>query len=65
MKSTLESTYNNGVIEHNLLPKQRARKNGLKVKIDLYDYATELYSELDSQGYIERQIGRASCRERV
>lgn len=30
-------------IKHNLLPKQKPRRNNLKVEIDLYAYATELY----------------------
>ncbi|GAB1475213.1 hypothetical protein MASR2M70_00450 [Bacillota bacterium] len=42
------------IIEHNLLPKQKARKTGLNVKIDLYDYASELYDELDTLGIINR-----------
>ncbi|WIV13606.1 hypothetical protein [Proteiniborus sp. MB09-C3] len=42
------------IIEHNLLPKQKSRKSNLKVKVDLYAYATELYNELYSLGIIDR-----------
>ena len=42
------------IIEHNLLPKQVPRKRNLNVKIDLYDYAAELYEELAQIGIIER-----------
>lgn len=42
------------IIEHDLLPKQKSRKNNLKVKVDLYAYATELYNELSDNGLIQR-----------
>jgi hypothetical protein len=42
------------MIEHDLLPKQRSRSNGLSVKVDLYDHTTELYNELLSLGMIQR-----------
>lgn len=41
-------------IKHNLLPKQKPRRNNLKVKVDLYAYATELYKELSAIGVITR-----------
>ena len=41
-------------IKHALLPKQKTRKHNLKVEIDLYFYATELYEELDKIGIINR-----------
>ncbi|MEI3288592.1 MAG: hypothetical protein V8R56_01770 [Eubacterium sp.] len=41
-------------IKHDLLPKQKTRKHNLRVEIDLYPYATELYQELDSIGIIDR-----------
>lgn len=41
-------------IKYDLLPKQKTRKHNLRVNIDLYPYATELYEELDSIGIIER-----------
>lgn len=41
-------------ISHDLLPKQKPRKYNLKADIDLYNYATELYGELDNIGIIER-----------
>lgn len=41
-------------IKHDLLPKQKTRKHNLRVEIDLYPYAIELYEELDSIGIIER-----------
>ena len=37
-------------IKHDLLPKQKTRKHNLRVEIDLYPYATELYEELDKIG---------------
>lgn len=43
-----------GTIKHNLLPKQRSRKNGLKVDIELFSYAQELYDELNRIGIIDR-----------
>lgn len=43
-----------GKIKHDLLPKQKSRKHNLKVEIDLYPYATELYEQLESIGIIER-----------
>ena len=42
------------IIEHDLLPKQKSRKNGLRVKVDLYVYATELYNELSRIEIIAR-----------
>lgn len=41
-------------IEHDLLPKQKTRKQSMRVKIDLYAYATEFYAELDRMGIIDR-----------
>lgn len=41
-------------IDYDLLPKQKPRKYNLKVKIDLYPLATELYDELDQIGVINR-----------
>lgn len=43
-----------GKIRHDLLPKQRSRKYNLKVDIDLYPYAQELYDELNKIGVIDR-----------
>lgn len=43
-----------GIIGHDLLPKQRSRKNGLQADIDLFPYAQELYDELDTIGIIDR-----------
>lgn len=43
-----------GKITHDLLPKQKSRKHNLKVEIDIYPYATELYKELDRIGIINR-----------
>ena len=50
-------------IKHDLLPKQKRRKHGLKVTIDLFPLATELYGELEKLGLIDRlkevkQLGR-------
>lgn len=41
-------------IKHDLLPKQKTRKHNLRVEIDLYPYATELYEELDKIGIVNR-----------
>lgn len=41
-------------IKYDLLPKQKTQKHNLRVEIDLYPYATELYEELDKIGIIER-----------
>lgn len=41
-------------IKYDLLPKQKAQKHNLRVEIDLYPYATELYNELDRIGIIDR-----------
>ncbi len=41
-------------IKYDILPKSKAQKHNLRVDIDLYPYATELYEELDSIGIIER-----------
>lgn len=43
-----------GKINHDLLPRQRLRKHNLKVEIDIYPYATELYEELERIGIINR-----------
>lgn len=43
-----------GKITYDLLPKQRSRKHNLKVEIDIYPYATELYEELERIGIINR-----------
>lgn len=42
------------IIEHDLLPKQKSRKSNLKVKVDLYNYASELYGELSNIGIVQR-----------
>lgn len=42
------------IIEHDLLRKQKTRKNNLKTKVDLYAYATDLYEELEALGMIQR-----------
>ena len=42
------------IISHNLLPRQKHRKQGLNVNIDLYDYAAELYEELERTEIINR-----------
>ena len=39
-------------IKHDLLPKQKTRKHNLRVEIDLYPYATELYEELHKIGIV-------------
>lgn len=41
-------------IKHDLLPKQKTRKHNLRVEIDLYPYATDLYQELNSIGIIDK-----------
>ena len=41
-------------ITYDLLPKQKPRKHNLKVEIDLYSYAAELYDELEQIGIIKR-----------
>ncbi len=41
-------------IKYDLLPKQKTQKHNLRVDIDLYPYATELYKELDKIGIIKR-----------
>lgn len=41
-------------IKYDFLPKQKIQKHNLRVEIDLYPYATELYEELDKIGIIER-----------
>lgn len=41
-------------IRYDLLSKLKTRKHNLRVEIDLYPYATELYEELDCIGIIER-----------
>ena len=42
------------IIEHDLLPKQRRQRKGLKVSVDLFPLASELYEELDRIGMIDR-----------
>ena len=42
------------IITHELLPKQKTRKHNMKVEIDLYAYATELWDELENSGFITR-----------
>ena len=42
------------ILEHNLLPRQKSRKSNLFVKINLYDYASELYDELLANNMIQR-----------
>lgn len=42
------------IIEHDLLRNQKPRKKGLKVKVDLYAYATDLYKELEGLRIIQR-----------
>lgn len=42
------------IINHDLLPKQKSRKNNMKVKVDLYAYASELFEELQTIRIIER-----------
>ena len=41
-------------IKHDLLTAQKSRKHNLKVAIDIYPIATELYEELNRIGIIER-----------
>ncbi len=41
-------------IEHNLLRKHKRRTYSSKVKVDLYETATELYEELNTCGIIQR-----------
>lgn len=41
-------------IKYDLIPKQKTQKHILRVEIDLYPYATELYDELDRNGIIDR-----------
>ncbi len=41
-------------LKYDLLPKQKTQKRNLRVEIDLYPYATELYEELDKIGIIKR-----------
>lgn len=57
-------------IKHDLLPKQKSRKHNLRVEVDLYPYATELYEELDKIGLIERiqeipQLGVIKVKKRL
>lgn len=42
------------IISHNLLPKQKSRKRGLDVSIDLFALAEGLYNELNRIGIIDR-----------
>ena len=42
------------IISHDLLPAQKRRKQNLKVNIDVYQYATELFEELNALGIVER-----------
>ncbi len=58
------------LIEHNLLRKHKPRKNSSKVKVDLYETATELYEELNTCGIIQRmqavpQLGVINVSERL
>ena len=41
-------------IKYDLLPKQKTQKHNLRVEIDLYPYAAELYNELNKIGIIKR-----------
>lgn len=41
-------------IKHDLLPKQKPRKHGLNVVVDLFPLATELYEEIDKLDLINR-----------
>lgn len=41
-------------IKYSILPKQKNRRHSLDVKINLYNYASELYSELDNISIINR-----------
>lgn len=43
-----------GKITYDLLPKQRSHRHNLRVEIDVYPYATELYNELERIGIITR-----------
>ena len=40
-------------IKHDLLPAQKSRKHNLKVAIDIYPIATELYEENKKEGEIK------------
>lgn len=42
------------IIEHNLLPNQKSRKNKQNVKVELYDLSAELYDEFFALGIIKR-----------
>lgn len=42
------------IIEHDLLPKQKSRKSNMKVKVDLYASASELFEELSNIGIVQR-----------
>ena len=42
------------LISHDLLKTQKTRKQHLRVTVELYDYATELYNELSRIGIIEQ-----------
>lgn len=42
------------IIKHDLLRNQKSRKTGLKVSVDLYAYADELYGELSNLKIIDR-----------
>lgn len=57
-------------IKYDLLPKQKTQKHNLRVEIDLYPYATELYNELDRIGIIKRieeipQLGVIKVKKRL
>ncbi len=57
-------------IKHNLLPKQKRRKYGLNVDVELFPLATELYEELDRIGMISRlrnvkQLGNITVRKQL
>lgn len=42
------------IITYELLPKQKTRRHNMKVEIDLYAYAAELWDELENSGFITR-----------
>ena len=57
-------------IKHDLLPSQKRRKHGLKVTIDLFPLATDLYDEFEKLGFIDRlkqvkQLGAISVTKKL
>ena len=42
------------IITYELLPKQKTRRHNMKVEIDLYAYAAELWDELENSEFITR-----------